>query len=84
MLRVYRVQHQPGPGPAKVAVFHPEADLDEVTALAMWMTWKCAVVNISTAGEGRNRGRPGAALSTAELERPDPPLHERDPAPDRS
>ncbi|MCU0317513.1 MAG: Glu/Leu/Phe/Val dehydrogenase, partial [Fimbriimonadaceae bacterium] len=42
----YRVQHNAGRGPTKGGLrFHPDVDLDETTALAMWMTWKCAVVN---------------------------------------
>lgn len=47
----YRVQHSSSRGPCKGGVrFHPSADLDEVKALAAWMTWKCAVVNIPYGG----------------------------------
>ena len=47
----YRVQHNINRGPAKVGVrFSPEVSLDEVRALAMWMTWKCAVVGIPFGG----------------------------------
>src|SRR5947199_423916 len=47
----YRVQHNVNRGPAKGGIrFHPEVTLDEVKALAMWMTWKCAVVNIPFGG----------------------------------
>lgn len=47
----YRVQHNLARGPAKGGVrFHEDVDLDEVTALAMWMSWKCAVVNIPYGG----------------------------------
>ncbi|MDR3563596.1 MAG: Glu/Leu/Phe/Val dehydrogenase [Negativicutes bacterium] len=47
----YRVQHSSTRGPCKGGIrFHPEADLDEVKALAAWMTWKCAVVNIPYGG----------------------------------
>ncbi len=47
----YRVQHSLLRGPAKGGVrFHPDVTLDEVRALAMWMTWKCAVVNIPYGG----------------------------------
>ena len=47
----YRVQHSLLRGPAKGGIrFHPEVTLDEVKALAMWMTWKCAVVNIPFGG----------------------------------
>jgi len=47
----YRVQHDVARGPAKGGIrYHPDVDLDEVRALAMWMTWKSAVVNIPFGG----------------------------------
>lgn len=47
----YRVQHNLSRGPTKGGIrYHPEVDVEEVTALAMWMTWKCAVVNIPYGG----------------------------------
>jgi glutamate dehydrogenase (NAD(P)+) len=47
----YRVQHNVARGPAKGGIrYHPDVDLDEVRALAMWMTWKSAVVNIPFGG----------------------------------
>ena len=47
----YRVQHNMARGPAKGGIrYHPDVDLDEVRALAMWMTWKSAVVNIPFGG----------------------------------
>jgi glutamate dehydrogenase (NAD(P)+) len=47
----YRVHHNVTRGPAKGGIrYHPDVDLDEVKALAMWMTWKCAVVNIPYGG----------------------------------
>ena len=47
----YRVQHNIGRGPAKGGIrYHPDVDLDEIRALAMWMTWKSAVVNIPFGG----------------------------------
>jgi glutamate dehydrogenase (NAD(P)+) len=47
----YRVQHNPSRGPTKGGIrYHQDVDLDETTALSMWMTWKCAVVNIPYGG----------------------------------
>jgi glutamate dehydrogenase (NAD(P)+) len=47
----YRVQHNINRGPAKGGIrYHPDVSLEEVKALAMWMTWKCAVVNIPYGG----------------------------------
>lgn len=47
----YRVHHNIARGPTKGGIrYHPDVTLDEVRALAMWMTWKCAVVNIPYGG----------------------------------
>jgi len=47
----YRVVHSDTRGPAKGGIrYHPDVDLDEVRALAIWMTWKAAVVNIPFGG----------------------------------
>ena len=47
----YRIVHNDVRGPAKGGIrYHPDVDLDEVRALAMWMTWKAAVVNIPFGG----------------------------------
>ncbi|HKN47393.1 MAG TPA: Glu/Leu/Phe/Val dehydrogenase [Candidatus Polarisedimenticolia bacterium] len=47
----YRVQHNLARGPAKGGIrYHPSVTLDEVKALAAWMTWKCATVNIPYGG----------------------------------
>jgi glutamate dehydrogenase (NAD(P)+) len=47
----YRVQHNLGRGPAKGGLrYHQDVTIDEVKALAMWMTWKCAVVGIPFGG----------------------------------
>src|SRR5215475_6376417 len=66
----YRVQHNIARGPCKGGVrFHPDVTLDEVRALASWMTWKCAVVNIPYGGaKGGVRCNP-KLLSQGELER---------------
>jgi glutamate dehydrogenase (NAD(P)+) len=51
MFRGFRVQHNMSRGPSKGGIrFHPDVTLDEVKALAMWMTWKCALVNIPFGG----------------------------------
>lgn len=47
----FRVQHNVNRGPAKGGIrYHPDVTLDEIKALAMWMTWKCALVNIPYGG----------------------------------
>ena len=47
----YRVQHNDSRGPCKGGIrFHPSETLDTVRALAMWMTWKCAVADIPLGG----------------------------------
>ena len=47
----YRIQHNLDRGPAKGGIrFHPQVSLDEVKALAFWMTMKCSVVNIPYGG----------------------------------
>jgi glutamate dehydrogenase (NAD(P)+) len=47
----YRVQHNDARGPCKGGIrFHPQETVDTVRALAMWMTWKCAVVDIPLGG----------------------------------
>jgi glutamate dehydrogenase (NAD(P)+) len=51
VLTGYRVQHNLARGPAKGGIrFHPSTDLEEVKALAMWMTWKCALMGIPYGG----------------------------------
>jgi len=61
--RGYRVQHNTARGPAKGGIrFHPNVTVDEVKALATWMTWKCAVVNIPFGG-----GKGGVTCSPKEM-----------------
>ncbi|MFQ5792923.1 MAG: Glu/Leu/Phe/Val dehydrogenase, partial [Acidobacteriota bacterium] len=66
----YRVQHNIALGPAKGGIrYHPNVTLDEVKALASWMTWKCATVNVPYGG-----GKGGVVcnpkeMSQGELER---------------
>jgi len=66
----YRVQHNINRGPAKGGIrFAPEVSLDEVRALAMWMTWKCAVVAIPFGGAKGGVICDPHKMSRAELER---------------
>ena len=66
----YRVQHSIARGPGKGGIrFAPDVSLDEVRALASWMTWKCAVVNIPFGGAKGGVICDPAVLSDVELER---------------
>jgi len=66
----YRVQHNMARGPAKGGLrYHPAVSLDEMKALAMWMTWKCAVVNIPFGGSKGGITVEPRNLSNNELER---------------
>ncbi|CCW33881.1 glutamate dehydrogenase/leucine dehydrogenase [Chthonomonas calidirosea] len=66
----YRVQHNLARGPSKGGIrFSPKTDLDEVRALAMWMTWKCAIVNIPFGGAKGGVVCDPKTLSIGELER---------------
>ena len=70
VLSGYRVQHNLSRGPAKGGVrFHPSTDLDEVRALAMWMTWKCAIIGIPYGGAKGGVAVDPRLLSRNELER---------------
>jgi glutamate dehydrogenase (NAD(P)+) len=61
----YRVQHNLSRGPAKGGIrYHQDVTLDEVKALAMWMTWKCAVVGIPYGG-----GKGGVVVDPKKLSR---------------
>ncbi len=66
----YRVQHSIARGPAKGGIrFDPHVNLDEVRALAAWMTWKCAVVNVPYGGGKGGVICDPSILSDGELER---------------
>ncbi len=66
----YRVQHDSSRGPSKGGIrYHPDVNLGEVAALAMWMTWKCALAGLPYGGaKGGVRVAP-KTLSRAELQR---------------
>src|SRR5215467_14541192 len=70
MFTGYRVQHNINRGPAKGGIrFSPEVSLDEVRALAMWMTWKCAIVGIPYGGAKGGVVVDPKALTVRELEK---------------
>jgi glutamate dehydrogenase (NAD(P)+) len=63
MFKGYRCQHNNALGPYKGGIrYHPDVSLDEVRALAMWMTWKCAVVGLPYGG-----GKGGVIVNPKEL-----------------
>ena len=66
----YRVQHSDARGPSKGGIrFHSSETLDTVRALAMWMTWKCAVADIPLGGGKGGVAVDSASLSPSEKER---------------
>jgi glutamate dehydrogenase (NAD(P)+) len=66
----FRVQHNISRGPGKGGLrYHPSVDVDEVRALAMWMSWKCAIVDLPYGGAKGGVAIDPRAYSTAELER---------------
>ncbi len=66
----FRVQHNDARGPSKGGIrFHPAETIDTVRALATWMTWKCAVVDIPLGGGKGGVIVDPATLSTSEKER---------------
>ena len=65
----YRVRHNVARGPAKGGLrYHPDTDLDDVRALAMWMTWKCALVDVPFGGAKGGVACDPRAMSAKELE----------------
>ena len=65
----FRVQHNVARGPAKGGLrYHPATDLDDVRALAMWMTWKCALVDVPFGGAKGGVTVDPRAMSPKELE----------------
>jgi glutamate dehydrogenase (NAD(P)+) len=70
VLTGFRIQHNINRGPAKGGIrYHPDVNIDEVRALAMWMTWKCATVNIPYGGAKGAVIVDPKLLSLSELER---------------
>ncbi|MDT5177568.1 MAG: glutamate dehydrogenase [Mycobacterium sp.] len=70
VLTGHRVQHNYSRGPAKGGLrFSPHVDLDEVRALAMWMTWKCALLDVPYGGAKGGVTIDPREYSAAELER---------------
>jgi glutamate dehydrogenase (NAD(P)+) len=70
VLRGYRVQHNYSRGPGKGGVrFDARVDIDEVRALAMWMTWKCALLDVPYGGAKGGVAVDPRSYSKAELER---------------
>ncbi|CUS35663.1 Glu/Leu/Phe/Val family dehydrogenase [Candidatus Nitrospira nitrificans] len=66
----YRVQHDSSRGPSKGGVrYHPDVNLGEVAALAMWMTWKCALAGLPYGGAKGGVAVSPKHLSPAELQR---------------
>ncbi|MDR4470112.1 MAG: Glu/Leu/Phe/Val dehydrogenase [Nitrospira sp.] len=66
----YRVQHDSSRGPSKGGVrYHPDVNLGEVAALAMWMTWKCALAGLPYGGAKGGIQVAPKSLSSGELQR---------------
>ena len=72
----YRVQHSLTSGPSKGGLrYHPSVDLGEVAALAMWMSWKCGIMNLPFGGAKGGIACDPAALIARRTGTPDAPLH---------
>lgn len=66
----HRVQHHLTRGPTKGGLrYHPSVDLGEITALAMWMTWKCALMDLPFGGGKGGIACDPRSMSSGELER---------------
>ena len=66
----HRVQHHLTRGPVKGGLrYHPSVDLGEITALAMWMTWKCALMDLPFGGGKGGIACDPRSMSSGELER---------------
>jgi len=66
----FRVQHSLTSGPSKGGLrYHPSVDLGEVAALAMWMSWKCGIMNLPFGGAKGGIAVDPASLNRGELER---------------
>src|SRR5574342_158358 len=66
----YRVQNDSSRGPCKGGIrYHPDVNLGEVAALAMWMTWKCALADLPYGGAKGGVSVSPKALSRSELQR---------------
>ena len=66
----YRVLHDNTRGPGKGGLrYHPDVDLDEVKALAAWMSWKCALVDVAFGGAKGGVTCDPTTMSQGELER---------------
>ena len=80
----YRVTHNIARGPSKGGIrYHPDVTLDEVKALSMWMTWKCALMNIPFGGAKGGIACNPKTLSRDRAPEDDSPLHVRDHQRDR-
>ena len=80
----YRVTHNIARGPSKGGIrYHPDVTLDEVKALSMWMTWKCALMGIPFGGAKGGVVVDPKQLSPLRARAHDAPLHQRDHQRDR-
>ncbi len=70
VLRGHHIQHNDSRGPTKGGIrFHPQETVDTIRALAMWMTWKCAIANLPLGGSSSGVACDPHSLSPMEMER---------------